>query len=98
VGEFVSQQLGKPEFAHFLRASHPGGGTASGQPAQTGATAPANPTPAPQPRTMGEAVILHMATLAKNEVPGQQALSRDAEGKLVKMPGFGLRAPAKAAQ
>jgi len=64
VGEFVSQQLARPEYSHFLRASSQGG-TASGQPVQAAQTPPASPTPAAQPRNMGEAVILHMQGLQK---------------------------------
>jgi hypothetical protein len=59
VGDFVSQQLSRPEYAHFLRASTQGG-TATGQTIQAAQTPPAGPTAAPQPRNMGEAVILHM--------------------------------------
>jgi len=64
VGEFVSQQLARPEYAHFLRASTQGG-TATGQTTQSAQTPPAGPTPAPQPRNMGEAVILHMQSAQK---------------------------------
>ncbi len=59
VGEFVSQQLARPEYAHFLRAATQGG-TATGQTTQAAQTPPASPAAAPQPRNMGEAVILHM--------------------------------------
>jgi hypothetical protein len=64
VNEFVSQQLSRPEYAHFLRAST-NGGTATGQTIQTAQTPPASPTPTPQPKNMGEAVILHMQSLQK---------------------------------
>lgn len=64
VGEFISQQLARPEYAHFLRASSQGG-TAAGQPVQAAQTPPASPSPSPQPRNMGEAVILHMQGLQK---------------------------------
>jgi hypothetical protein len=59
VGDFVSQQLARPEYAHFLRASTQGG-TATGQTTQAAQTPPASPSATPQPKTMGEAVILHM--------------------------------------
>lgn len=64
VGEFVSQQLARPEYAHFLRASTQGG-TATGQTTQAAQTPPASPAADPQPRNMGEAVILHMQSAQK---------------------------------
>jgi hypothetical protein len=63
-GEFVAQQLARPEYAHFLRASTQGG-TATGQMIQATQTPSANPAPATQPRNMGEAVILHMQGIQK---------------------------------
>lgn len=65
VPDFIKAQLGRPEYAHFLRAQNPGGGTASGQTVQAAPTSPANPPMAPQPRNMGEAVILHMQSVQK---------------------------------
>lgn len=66
VPDFIKAQLGRPEYSHFLRAQNPGGGTANGQPPQAAQTPPSNPTPAPvapQPKNMGEAVVLHMQSL-----------------------------------
>jgi hypothetical protein len=63
VHEFVQQQLARPEYAHFVRASSQGG--AGGQTTQAAQTQPAQPTPPPAPKTMGEAVILHMQGLQK---------------------------------
>lgn len=74
VGEFVSQQLARPEYAHFVRASTQGG-TATGQTIQAAQTPPAGPTPAPQPRNMGEAVILHMQGLQKAQGDARANLS-----------------------
>ena len=66
VGEFVSQQLARTEYSHFVRAQNPGGGTGGVQPsAQTPPSSPANPTQMPQPKNMGEAVILHMQGMQK---------------------------------
>ena len=74
VNEFVSQQLARPEYAHFLRATTQGG-TATGQTIQAAQTPPASPTPAPQPRNMGEAVILHMQGLQKAQGDARANLS-----------------------
>ncbi len=74
VGEFVSQQLTRPEYAHFLRASSQGG-TASGQPVQATQTPPASPAPTALPRNMGEAVILHMQGLQKAQGDSRTNLS-----------------------
>jgi hypothetical protein len=74
VGEFVSQQLARPEYAHFVRASTQGG-TATGQTIQAAQTPPASPTSAPQPRNMGEAVILHMQGLQKTQGDARANLS-----------------------
>ncbi len=67
VPDFIKAQLGRPEYAHFLRAQNPGGGTASGQSVQAAPTPPANPAAPPQPRNMGEAVILHMQSVQKTQ-------------------------------
>ena len=73
VGEFVSQQLARPEYAHFLRASTQGG-TATGQTVQAAQTPPANAAAA-QPRNMGEAVILHMQGLQRTQGDARSNLS-----------------------
>jgi TolA-binding protein len=66
VGDFVHQQLGRPEYAHFVRPQNPGGGTGGFQPStQSLPSTPANPAQAPQPKNMGEAVILHMQNMQK---------------------------------
>jgi hypothetical protein len=63
VGDFVTAQLAKPEYAHFIRASNPSGGTAGGTGGGSLAapTAPAHPASPPMPKTFGEAIILQMA-------------------------------------
>ncbi len=66
VGDFVSQQLARPEFAHFVRAANPGGGHQSGGGGLTTPTPAVNPAVPAEPANMGEAVILHMQSLAKN--------------------------------
>jgi len=66
VGDFVHQQLARPEYAHFVRAQNPGGGTGGVQPsAQTLPSTPANLAQTSQPKNMGEAVILHMQNMQK---------------------------------
>ena len=74
VGEFVSQQLARPEYAHFVRASTQGG-TATGQTIQAAQTPPAGATGSAQPRNMGEAVILHMQGLQKAQGDARANLS-----------------------
>jgi hypothetical protein len=87
VGEFISQQLAKPEYAHFIRAANPGGGTAGTSGGGLSApTAPANASPEPQPKTLSEAVILTMQTMAKKGV---------ADPRLDPAAGFGLRPTAR---
>jgi hypothetical protein len=69
VGDFVTAQLARPEYAHFIRASHPGGGTAGTTGAhQAAPTAPANATnQEPQPKNFGEAIILQMQEVQKSQ-------------------------------
>jgi hypothetical protein len=59
VSDYVNGALAKPEYAHFLRPSNPGGGTAGGTGGGnlTVPTTPANPAPAPQFKNFGEAII-----------------------------------------
>jgi len=67
--DFVAEQLGRPEYAHFLRASNPAGGTAGGASsgALAGPTSPANPAAPPVPKNFGEAIILQMQSIAKEQ-------------------------------
>jgi hypothetical protein len=68
VGDFVQAQLARPEYAHFIRASNPGGGTAGTTGAhQAAPTSPATPTPAAAPKNFGEAIILQMQESQKNQ-------------------------------
>ena len=83
VGEFVAQHLARPEYAHFVRAATQGG--AGGQTAQAAQTQAATPSPAPAPKTMGEAVILHMQSLQKAQGDPRTSMT---------LP-FGLRAAAQ---
>ena len=68
VGDFVQSQLGKPEYAHFIRASNPGGGTAGATGAhQAAPTSPAAPAAPVHPKNFGEAIILQMQEAQKNQ-------------------------------
>jgi len=90
VGDFVAAQLGRPEYAHFVRAQNPGGGTGGVSPAsQTAPTQAANMTPTPpvQPKTLSEAVILTMNEMTKTAPDARTNMGT----------GFGLRRPAKQA-
>jgi hypothetical protein len=95
VNEFVASQLGRPEYAHFLRAQNPGGGTAGTTGAhQTAPTGPPNPTTEAPPASLGEA-ILRMAALKKaQEKPGQATGGTTWDGERVVRQGaagFGLK-------
>ena len=70
VSDFVAAQLARPEYAHFIRASNPGGGTAGTTGAhQAAPTSPANPARARRtPKNFGEAIILQM-----QEMPEESA-------------------------
>lgn len=67
VGDFAAAMLAKPEYAHFVRASNPSGGTGGASPAsQSGPTSPAQTAPVEQPKTLSDAIILTMQELGKN--------------------------------
>jgi hypothetical protein len=80
VHEFVQQQLARPEYAHFVRAGSSGG--AGGQTTQAAQTQPAVPSPPLAPRNMGEAVILHMQSIQKEQGDARANMGL----------GFGLKA------
>jgi hypothetical protein len=69
VPDFVTAQLARPEYSHFIRASNPGGGTAGGTAGTQLAapTSPANPDALIVPKTFGEAIILQMQELRKGQ-------------------------------
>jgi hypothetical protein len=60
--QYIKEQLGKPEWGHFMRAQTPHGGTAGGPPGTQGLpTAPAwGSQPAP-PQTLSEAIFQDFA-------------------------------------
>ncbi len=65
VGEFIGALLDRPEYAHFLRAQNPAGGTGGGTGVQSVQTSPANPIPQVEPKNMSEAVLMQMAAMQK---------------------------------
>ena len=81
VGDYIGTILGRPEFAHFLRAQNPGGGSGSRGGALSAPTSPANPTAPVEPKNFSEAVIMQMAAAAKTT----------ADPRLTPTIGFGLR-------
>ena len=88
VGTWIAAQLGRPEYAHFLRAQNPVGGTAGGPPGSQGAPTPAaNPVVADGPKNLSEAVLLTIAALEKSK----------ADPRLTPTLGFGLRPVARQA-
>jgi hypothetical protein len=82
VGAWIAAQLGRPEYAHFLRPQNPHGGTAGGPPGTQGVpTAPAQAAQAAGPANLSEAVLLTMAAIEKSK----------ADPRLTPSLGFGLR-------
>ncbi len=67
VGDFVKAQLERPEFAHFVRASGQSGTAGTTGAHQTTPTPPATQAPAQAPKTLGEAVIMRMQNMKKDE-------------------------------
>jgi hypothetical protein len=84
VSDFVTASLAKPEYAHFIRAQNPGGGTAGTTGAHQSAPTPAANLTAQPPADMNlsQAVILAMAS--------QKKVMDDP--RLTPALGFGLRA------
>jgi hypothetical protein len=99
--EFIAAQLARPEYAHFVRAQNPGGGTAGTTGAhQAAPTSPANPVQDTPPRSLDEA-ILRMA-IAKKAVsaPGNLTPGWKIDGETAarqEIPGWGLRGAARQA-
>jgi hypothetical protein len=88
VGDYVAAQLGRPEYAHFVRAQNPGGGTGGVNPAgQSAPTQPAASPPPEQPKTLSDAVILTMKEMNKGS----------SDGRVNPGAAFGLRGATKQA-
>jgi hypothetical protein len=67
-GDFIGAMLGRPEYAHFLRAQNPAGGTGAigGQSTPTPAGNPALPV---EPKNFSEAILMqHAAKVAQGAV------------------------------
>lgn len=96
VGEFIAAQLGRPEYAHFVRAQNPQGGIAGTGGQGTSPTPSATPVAQVQPRNLGEAIALNMANAAKNQstqghLTGGSTISDEGVVTREKAMGFGLR-------
>jgi len=88
VADFVTAQLARPEYAHFVRAQNPGGGTGAVNPAgQTAPTQAANAAAPPEIKTLSDAVIFAM----------KQRDGAKGDGRVNPAAGFGLRPSAKQA-
>jgi hypothetical protein len=66
VSDFVAAQLAQPHYAHFIRSTNQGGTAGTTGAHQADPTPPAHPAAPPQPKTLGEAVILHMQSIKGN--------------------------------
>jgi hypothetical protein len=101
VGDYVTAILGRPEYAHFLRAQHPGGGTAGTQGTQSTPTGPPQGTPEAAINNMSDYAMWHAAQSARGGVPAGAAYNPAATGGAVigedgkpvprAAAGFGLR-------
>jgi hypothetical protein len=71
VRDFVAAQLAQPHYAHFIRSTNQGGTAGTTGAHQAEPTPPVHPASPPVPKTLGEAVILHMQGLkdSKNTDP-----------------------------
>jgi len=92
VSDFVAATLAKPEYAHFVRAQNPGGGTGGVSPASQASPTPAAQTAAlEQPKTLSDAIILTMKEMQKTAPALGQADRGGDDGRQPRS-GFGLRA------
>jgi hypothetical protein len=95
VGTWIAAQLGRPEYAHFLRAQNTSGGTAgttSTQSVQNSGTA----DPTTTPRNLGDAIVAHMTDIAKRHTSdairtGGAKLGENGQVIKERAAGFGLR-------
>jgi hypothetical protein len=66
VNDFVAGQLAQPHYAHFIRSNNQGGTAGATGAHQADPTPPVHPAAPPVPKTLGEAVILHMQSIKGN--------------------------------
>ena len=78
VGDFVGAQLARPEYAHFVRAQNPAGGTAGTTGAHQAAPTPASPAATHDAKEFGEAIILQMQEMAKE--PAERSQTQPGRG------------------
>jgi len=92
VGDFVAAQLASPDYAHFVRAQNPTGGTGGLNPAgQATPTGTVQPAVRSEPKTLSDAIILTMREMGQvSGVPGQTDPG-GADGRQPRS-AFGLRA------
>jgi hypothetical protein len=75
VPDYISEQLARPEYAHFLRAQNPGGGIGGVTGGGTAApTSPTNPATPQNFKNFGEAIVAQMQAIAK-EAPSDSRLN-----------------------
>jgi hypothetical protein len=95
-GEYIGALLGTADYACFVKAQNPVGGTAGGPPGTQGLpTTPAQPAAPVMPKNMGEAVLMQIQAMEKNTVDplraGSTILNDDGSVTRMPSPGFGLR-------
>jgi hypothetical protein len=88
VGDYIGAMLGRPEYAHFLRAQNPAGGT-GGVGGQSTPTPAGNQAPPVEPKNFSEAVLMQFQSNG-----GKGA----ADPRLTPTVPFGLRGTAAAAR
>ena len=93
--DYVAAMLARPEYAHFIRAQNPGGGTAGTTGARQAAPTPApNPAVDTPPSSLGEAILRLAAAKKATTVPGNVTGGTTWNGDAVVRQGaeaFGLR-------
>ena len=67
VNDFESGQLGRPEYAHFIQARNPAGGSAGLTGAHVTTPTPGPPAAPVEPKNFGEAIILQMREIQKSQ-------------------------------
>lgn len=71
VEQFVAEKLALPAFAKFVRANHPAGGLAGTTGAHHAGPTPGHQMPEGAPRTLDEAIRLHVAAATRDGADGR---------------------------